>query len=71
MENELKKLKLENEILKKDNKNFKFKKSQYNNVNCLIKNKKNINDINKIDENIENVSIELREIEENKKIINN
>ena len=72
LEKELIKLKLENEKLQKDNETYKSKESQLSqlsNTNSLTLNKIISTNIHKNDENIENVSLELKEIKKKKKKI--
>ena len=71
LEEEIKKLKIENEKLQKDNETYKSKESQFSQLsnNSLTVNKIIQNNIHKNDENIENVSIELREMKKKKKKI--
>ena len=71
LEEEIKKLKLENEKLQKDNETYKSKESQFSQLSnkSLTVNKIVQNNIHKNDQNIENVSIELREMKKKKKKI--
>ena len=69
LEEEIKKLKLENEKLQKDNDKYKSREIQFSESSSLPTNKLIQTDIHKNDENIENVSLELREIKLKKKKI--
>ena len=70
LEEELNKLRLENNNLKKninDRYKYKLKETQINNCNSLTNYKTIQNNINKNSKNIENVSLELNEIKRRKK----
>ena len=72
LEEEVNKLRLENEYLKKninDRYIYKLKENQKNNFNSLTNYKTIQNNINKNSKNIENVSLELNEIKRRKKNI--
>ena len=69
LEEELEILRKENEKLKKENEIYKLNENQFSNINILTNNKIAKTDIHKNDENIENVSLELKEIKIKKKKI--
>lgn len=62
LKEELEKLKIENEKLQKENEAFKTKESQFSESSSFPKTKINQTDIHKNNENIENVSLELKEM---------
>ena len=70
LQNELNKLKLENEKLIKENEIFKSKDDCSSSYNNYTKNKLADDNIHKNHENIENVSLELRQIEYERKSLN-
>lgn len=70
LQNELNKLRLENEKLIKENEIFKSKDDCSSNFNNYTKNKIADDNIHKNNENIENVSLELKQIEYKKKNLN-
>jgi len=70
LQNELNKLRLENEKLIKENDIFKSKDDCYSSYNNYTKNKITDDNIHKNNENIENVSLELKQIEYKRKSLN-
>jgi len=70
LQNELNKLKLENEKLIKENEIFKSKDDCSSSYNNYTKNKLADDNIHKNHENIENVSLELKQIEYERKSLN-
>ena len=70
LQNELNKLRLENEKLIKENEIFKSRDDCSSSINIYTKNKIQEDNIHKNNENIENVSLELKQIEYKKKNLN-
>lgn len=70
LQNELNKLRLENEKLIKENEIFKSKDDCSSSCNNYTKNKIIEDNIHKNNENIENVSLELKQIEYKRKSLN-
>ena len=62
LEEEMKKLKMENQKLQKENDKYKSRENQLSESNSLHSKKMSQTNIYKINENIENVSLELKEI---------